>query len=126
MPARLNPHDNGLRRSLRLREQRQNEDYQKRKSHTTFGTSANTKVALGLFLLLAPATNIKIPENRTNPNSTFTEQAMNWLHEINKLYDGALNEVHQLFYATDISSNEISTFRNAMKQDDKIALVDAM
>ena len=34
--------------------------------------------------------------------------------------------VVQLIYATDISSNESFTFRNAMKQDEKIAFVDSM
>ena len=51
---------------------------------------------------------------------------MNRFHEVNELYDGTLNEVHHLLYATDISSNESFTFRNAMKQDDKFAFVDAM
>ena len=42
------------------------------------------------------------------------------------MYDGTLNEVHHLLYATDISSNESFAFRNVMKQDDKLAFVDAM
>ena len=87
---------------------------------------APTKVAFGLFSLVTLATNTKIPEHQTNPNSTFTEQVMNQFHEVNELYDGTLNEVHHLFYATDISSNESFTFRNAIKQDDKLAFVDAM
>ena len=51
---------------------------------------------------------------------------MNRFHEVNELYDGTLNEVYHLFYATDISTNESFTFRNAMKQDDKLNFVDAM
>ena len=31
-----------------------------------------------------------------------------------------------MFYATDISTNESFTFRNEMKQDDKLDFVDAM
>ena len=50
---------------------------------------------------------------------------MNRLHEVNELYDGTLNKVHHLLYATDISSNNRFTFGNAMKQDDKLAFVDA-
>ena len=70
--------------------------------------------------------NIKIPEHQTNPNSIFTEQVMNLLHEWNVLYDGIPNEVHHLLYATDISSNKRFTFRNATKQDDKLAYIDAV
>ena len=51
---------------------------------------------------------------------------MNRFHEVNELYDGTLNEVHHLFYATNISTNESFMFRNAMKQDDKLDFVDAM
>ena len=51
---------------------------------------------------------------------------MNRFHDVNEIYDDTLNEVHHLLYATDISSNESFTFRNAMKQDDKLAFVDAM
>ena len=56
---------------------------QKRKAHTTFGTSAATKVPLGLFLLVALATDIKIPEHQTHTNSTFTEKVTNRFHEVN-------------------------------------------
>ena len=51
---------------------------------------------------------------------------MNRFHEVNELYDGTLNEVHHLLYATDINSNETFTFRNEIKQDDKLAFFDAM
>ena len=67
-----------------------------------------------------------MPQHQTEKNATFTQQVMNRFHEVNELYDGNLNEVHHLLYATNISSNDISMFRNAMKQDDKLAFVDAM
>ena len=63
MPARTNPHKNGFCWSPRLREKRENEDLQKRKSHPDFGTSADKKVALGLFSLVSLATNNKFPEH---------------------------------------------------------------
>ena len=50
---------------------------------------------------------------------------MNRFHKVNEIYDVTLNEVHHLFYATNKSSKESFTFRNVMKQDDKLALVDA-
>ena len=51
---------------------------------------------------------------------------MNRFHKVNNLYDGTLNEVHNLFYATNISSNESFTFLNEMKQDDNLVFVEAM
>ena len=37
-----------------------------------------------------------------------------------------MNEVHYLMYSDDITTNECFTFRNAMKQEEKISFVDAM
>ena len=99
---------------------------QKRKSHVSFGTADVTKIGLGLFLLFALATNVVVPQHQTEKNATFNQHVMNRLHEVNELYDGTLNEVHHLLNTTDISSNESFTFRNAMKQDEKLDFVDAM
>ena len=51
---------------------------------------------------------------------------MKSIHEVNELYDGTLNEVHHLMYSADITTNECFTFRNAMKQEDKMSFIDAM
>ena len=59
MPVRMNPHENGLCRSPRLREQKENDIPNKRKAHTAYDTSALTKVALGLYSLVALALTIK-------------------------------------------------------------------
>ena len=67
-----------------------------------------------------------MPMHWTNPHSTYTEQVMNRFHEVNELQDSTLNEIHHFIYANGIATNKYFTFRNAMKQDDKISLVDAM
>ena len=126
MPKRLNHHENGLRRSARLRESQEKGELKKRKSHTAYGTTASTKVAFGVFLLFALASSIIIPKHQTNTNATFTEQVMNRSHEVNKLYYGTLNKIHHLFYSTDINTNETFTFCEAMKQEDRLLFMDAM
>ena len=40
---------------------------------------------------------------------------MNWLHGVNKLYDGTLNKIHHLLYSTDVTTYEILTFRESTK-----------
>ena len=72
------------------------------------------------------ASNVVVTQHQSKNNATFTHQVMNRFHEVNELYDGTLNKVHQLLYATDISYNDSFKFRNAIKQDDKLAFVDAM
>ena len=124
----MNPHENGLRRSPYLREQREKdkETPQKRKAHVSFGTAAATKLGFGLFSLIALATNVVVPQQWTEKNATFNQHVMNRFHEVNELYDGTFNKVHHLLFATNISSNDSFTFRNTTKQDDKLAFVDAM
>ena len=126
MPTRMNPHENGLRRSPLLREQRDMEESQNQKAHVTFGTAAATKVVFGMFLLIALASNITMPEQRTHENITYTDQVMNWSHEVNELTDGTLNKIHHFMYSTDINTKKCFTFRNTMKQEENISYVEAM
>ena len=84
------------------------------------------KLGFGLFLLIALATSVVVSQHQTEKDATFTQQVMNRFHGVNELHDGTFNKVHHLLYATDISSNDRFTFQNAMKQDDKLAFVDAM
>ena len=51
---------------------------------------------------------------------------MNRFHEVNDLYGGTLNEVNIFLYSTNISFNKCFTFKQSMKQEDKLYLVDAM
>ena len=128
IPARLNPYENGLRRSTRMRDQRDMEESRKKYASQakTTSTSAAAKVAFGLFSVFALDTNTRMPNHQINPDATYTEQVMNRFHEVNELYDGTLNVVHHLMYSADITTNECFTFRNAMKQEDKMLFVDAM
>ena len=61
------------------------EESKKLKAHVTFGTAAATKVVFGLFLLIALARNIKMPEHQTHENLTYTEQVTSRFHEVNEL-----------------------------------------
>ena len=92
----------------------------------TNGISAATRVAFGLFSMFALATNNIIPNHLINPDANYTEHVLNRFQEVNELYDRTLNEVHHLMYSADIITNECFTFRNAMKQEDKMSFVDAM
>ncbi|KAL7524874.1 hypothetical protein ACHAXR_002639, partial [Thalassiosira sp. AJA248-18] len=130
MPTRQNPRENGLRRSPRLLElekrKREEAHPKKVKAHVTFGTAAATKVVFGLFSLFAMTSNLTLPKHRINKDATFTQHCMNRFHEVNELYDGTMNEIHHMMYSADISSNECFTFKQAMKQDDKLSFVEAM
>ena len=46
-------------------------------------------------------------------------------HEINYLCDSTLNEMYHFMYSINIATNKPFTFRNTMKQDNKMSFVDA-
>ena len=102
------------------------EDTKMRKSHVNFGTASSTKVGFSMFSLFAFESYITIIKHRTNLNTDFTEQAMNRFHDFNEMNDGTLNEVHHFLYPTDINSNKCFTFKQAMKEEDKLYFIDAM
>ena len=45
---------------------------------------------------------------------------------MNEYYDCTMNNLHTLSFLTDLSTNDVFTFRQAMKQDDKADFVRAM
>ena len=82
MPKRLNPRENGMRRSARLRESQEKEELKNRKEHTTYGTKISTKLAFSVFSLFALSISVTMPKHRTNMNAKFTEQVVNRFHGI--------------------------------------------
>ena len=65
--------------------------------------------------------------HRISKSASFDEcVVVNRFYEVNELYDGTLNKVHHMMFLTDVSTNECFTFRDAMKQEDKLSFADAM
>ena len=84
MPQRQNPHENGLRRSLRLQEKLKLSLKQK-KAHIAFGTAVTTKVIFGIFSLFVMTTKLTMPQQQINKDATFTQHCMNPFHKVNEL-----------------------------------------
>ena len=62
-----------------------------------------------------------------NPISpTLSDHVIKRFEELNEHYDGTTNQIHFLSFTTDISSNEVFTYKEAMNQEDKHLFVDAM
>ena len=59
-------------------------------------------------------------------NTTYNEQVMKCFHKVNELYYGTINKLHNLFYSTEITTNETFTLREFMKQEDILSFVEEM
>jgi hypothetical protein len=46
--------------------------------------------------------------------------------ELNEHYNGTMNQIHFLFFSSDVSSNEVFTYKEAMTQEDAHLFVEAM
>ena len=68
-----------------------------------------------------------MPSYTIKPTASFTARDMHRFHEINKLYDGTVNQLHHFAFSTiDISSNEVFTYHKSMKEADAERLIAAM
>jgi hypothetical protein len=126
MPTCINLYESGLRRSERLRKLRQDADGTslKQKAHRAFGTVLKKTAWLGgIYALL---TSVQLPSHPLPPNASFTTKVINAFHESNELYDGTLNQIHNYALVTDIASNEVFTYTQAMRQEDRGSFVEAM
>jgi len=125
MPKRINLNESGLRRSERIRNVREDAAAKGRKAHAIYG--ATTKVLFSLLTLFALTSEFTMPcHSKLSRHATYRDRLMQKYHEVNEHYDGTLNQVHHLSLLTEVSSNEVFTYHQAMKQKDRLAFVEAM
>jgi hypothetical protein len=120
MPTRINLHEAGLRRSPRLETKNKNP-----KAHVPFGAKSRSKM-LGLFTLISLVSSISLPSHQAGQNKTSTERLIRKFKELNEHYDTTINEMHLFSFLTDVSSNEVFTFQQAMKETDRLDFVTVM
>ena len=132
MPKIIDLSTAGYRRSARLAEKRNKPDNRATVNLTCHGVKI---MAVSLFTAMSTVGTISMPdhnfyrrgnESQDQPQS-FTHRMMTKFHEANELYDGTVNQMHFLSFVTqDISSNEVFTFWQAMKEPDKAEFKEAM
>ena len=67
-----------------------------------------------------------MPAHRRDPQASSLQKFINKFEELNEHYDGTVNHLHFLSFATETSTNEVYTYNQAMKQPDKLQFVEAM
>ena len=121
MPACVNLHEAGLRRSKRIKERK--DKAVNHKAHVTFST--RIKKVVSAFTLLCAVSEYTMPAHRLPPNPTLATKLLNRLDEANEHCDGTLNEMNFMSLATN-ASNEAFTYSQAQKQEDWPMFVEAM
>ena len=127
LPPRINLLESGLRRSERIKALNVNKTPTEHKpSHVQYGAKPLTNGIIGLFTLFLFANDMSVPHHKIDSDAPMKDKMIAKFEELNELFDGTLNQFHMLAFSTDISSNEVFTFREAMKQEDKLDFVQAM
>jgi hypothetical protein len=69
---------------------------------------------------------MSVPDHELPPHATLSDHVIKRFEELNDHYDGTTNGILFLSFTTDISSNEVLTYKEAMNQEDAHLFVDAM
>ena len=126
--TKVNLRESGLQHSPILIEKRQRDEAKSKaddNAYVSYGTRAKTKL-LVLFTMISLVSQITLPHHQVPCGKTYTERLILQFYEVNEHYDNTVNQMHPLSYTTDISSNEVFTFRQAIKQDDRNDFITAM
>ena len=124
MLQQINLHEDGLRFSPRLKENAASSSI-KHKAHVNFGSILLKDIYLFTLLCNVKDSITSMPDYHLRTNYFFTSHAVHQFHELNELYDGTVNQIHHLAFATDVSSNEVFKYHKAMKEADAELFVSA-
>ena len=84
-----------------------------------------SKKILGLLTIISLVSEISLPKVQVSSDATLSDRIIRRFEEANEHYDGTVNEMHLLSYLADVSSNEVFTLRQAMKEEDRLDFVTA-
>ena len=124
MPARVNLHESDLRCSthINIKEKQAKASQADTKAHVTFGTRA--KKLFGLFTLFSFVSNISLARHQISPNATLQiESSKDSMNSMSIMIVQLIKFSSLLSYVTNVSTNEVFTFTQTMKEDDRMDFV---
>ena len=92
-------------------------------SHVQYGAKPLKNGIIGLFTLFLFVNDMSVPHHKIDSDAPMKDKMIAKFEELNELFDGTLNQFHMLAFSSDISSNEVFTFQEAMKREDKLNFV---
>jgi hypothetical protein len=79
-----------------------------------------------LITLFSFVSHVTVPDNELPTHAAFSDHIFKCFEELNEHYDGTMNQINFLSFITDISSNKVFTYKEAMTQEDTRLFVEAM
>jgi hypothetical protein len=79
-----------------------------------------------LITLFSFVSHVTVPDHELPTHATFSDQVIKCFEEIHEHYDGTMNQIHFLSFSTDVNSNKVFTYKEAMTQEGAHLFVEAM
>jgi hypothetical protein len=79
-----------------------------------------------LITLFSFVSHITIPDHDLPTHATLSDHIIKRFEELYEHYDGTMNPIHFLSFNTDVSSNKVFTYKEAITQEDAHLFVEAM
>jgi hypothetical protein len=79
-----------------------------------------------LITFLSFVSHVTVPDHELPTHETLSDHLIKRFEELNEHYNGTLNQIHFLSFSTDVSSNKVFTYKEAMTQEDAHLFVKAM
>ena len=89
-------------------------------AHVAWGT--RTKRSMSALIV----SHVTVPDHELLTHAMLSGHMIKRFEELNEHYDGTMNQIHFLFFITDVSSNKVFTYKEAMTQEDAHLFVEAM
>jgi hypothetical protein len=122
LPPRLNLRESGLRQSERVKALQQKAHGP---GHIALGTRTKRYMS-ALITLFSFVGHVTVPDHELPTLATLSDHMIKRFEELNEHYNGTMNQIHVLSFSTDVSSNEVLTYKEAITQEDAHLFVEAM
>ncbi len=94
-------------------------------AHVAWGTRTKRSVS-ALITLFSFVSHVTVPDHELPAHATFSDHRIKCLEELNQHYDGTMNQIHFWSFSTDVSSNKVFTYKEAMTHENTHLFVEAM
>ncbi len=94
-------------------------------AHIVWGTRTKRSMS-DLITLFSFVSHVTILDHELPTHATLSDNMIKCFEELNEHYNGTINQIHFLSFSTDVSSNKVFTYKEAMTQEDVPLLVEAM
>ncbi len=123
LPPHLNLHESGLRRSERVKALQQKAH---NPAHVMWGTRTKESVSALITLFPFVSHDVTILDHELPTHAMLSDHMIKHFEEVNQHYDSTMIQIHFLSFSTDVSSNKVFTYNEAITQEDAHLFIEAM